>query len=178
MMGEVARWWAIPLGGSALILLAVGLIARRNWVMTINWCLVIGFGGWLWLATTMDRGSDIVERQIALQKGVGDADLNRKLYEFLAREGLHGKVATDYWVFGRLPLLKQYYQPQYFPDNTTSAEYLAAVAKGSGICYILIAENELEAPAREALAKGLYRTVLVDGRHRFIQTCGKAHGSN
>jgi hypothetical protein len=177
LMGEVARWWAIPLGGSALTLAALGLTAKRNWAMTVNWCLLAGFGAWLWLATTMDRGSDIVERQIALQKDIGDADLNRKLYDFLAREGLHGKVATDYLAFGRLPVLKQYYRHQYFPDHT-SAEYLAEAAKGSGVCYILIPERELEGTARKALAEGLYRVVLADGLYRFIQTCGGAHGSN
>ena len=179
MMGEVARWWAIPLAGSALFLVAAGLTAKHNWAATINWCLVIGFGGWLWLATTTDRGPDILARQIELQKHMEEADqpLKQKLYDFLATEGLHGKVATDYWLFGRLPLLRQYYQAQYFPVNTSVNVLAAAAKEGSGVCYILIGDDRLAAPAREALANGLYRTVFIELRRRFIQTCGVAHGS-
>ena len=86
------------------------------------------------------------------------------------KEGIHGKVATDYLVFGRLPILKQYYKPQFFPHNT-SVDLLATVAKASGVCYILIAEEELGVPAREALDWGLFRTVLIEGRRRLIKTC-------
>jgi hypothetical protein len=176
MMARLAYWWALPLGGSALILFVVGLTAKRNWAMTINWWFVIGFGGWLWLATTMDRGPDIVARQIELQKDISAPELNRKLYNFMATEGLHGKVATDYLVFARLPILKQHYQFQPFPQNTSVADLTAVPKNDSGVCYILIVETELAESTREALAKGLYRTVFIEGQRRFIQTCGGLHG--
>jgi len=178
MMSEVASWWAIPLGISAVLVLAVGFLAKRRWAITVNWYVVFAATAWLWLSTTMDRAPDIVQRQIEMQKNIDEAGLNHKLYGFMATEGIHGKVATDYWVLGRLPILKQYYQPQYFPDNT-SVDFLAAVTRDRpGVCYILIAESELSAPAKEALARGLYRTILIEGHRRFIGTCRDPHGSN
>jgi hypothetical protein len=73
-----------------------------------------------------------------------------------------------------LPVLKQYYQPQYFPDNT-SVELLSDIARdGSGVCYVLLLDSELGAPTKEALARGLYRTVFIEGSRRFIKTCGES----
>lgn len=174
MMGDMARWWAVPLAGSALILVGAGLAASRRWVLTVNWWLAIGFCGWLWLATTTDRTPDIVARQIELQKRIEDPPLNQKLYDVMAGEGFHGKVATDYWVFGRLPFLKQYYQPQYFPPDI-SVDFLSAIPRNNpGVCYCLITDGRLSAPAREALANGVYRTVWIEGLHRLIQVCGNS----
>jgi len=176
MMGDVANWWAIPLGMSAVLVLAVGLLAGRRWAITINWYYVSAATAWLWLSTTMDRAPDILQRQIELQKNIDEAGLNRKLYDFMTAEGIHGNVATDYWVLGRLPQLKTHYVSRFFPDNT-SVEWLEKAAEMPGVCYILIAESELSAPAKEALARGLYRTVLIEGNRRFIKTCPDSGGS-
>src|SRR5262249_52513056 len=81
----------------------------RAVTIEINWYYPIAAAICV-LAILSFRAPGLVQRQIEQQKNVGYPELNRKLYAFLASEGIHGKVATDYRAFARLPELKQYYQ--------------------------------------------------------------------
>jgi hypothetical protein len=171
-MSEIRSIWAISLLAAAVLLcVVVAIAARRQFALKINWYYALPLVAWIWFGTATARTADIVARQIELQKDIESPSLNRAIYAVYDKEGLRGKVATDYWIFGRLPVLKKYYFPRYYPPST-SVEYLKAVGREAGVCYLLVDESRLSAPAVEALAQGLFRTVLIDSRRRLIETCG------
>jgi hypothetical protein len=172
LLAEVARGWAVPIALSIPVLVLVVFLAGRQLVVTVNWYIVLGCVLCLWVTTTTDRTPEIVRQQIEMQKNIESARLNHKLYDFFAGEHISGKIATDYWVLGRLPELKKHYKAQFFPMDS-SVEFLGRVAAAPGVCYVLILEEELGAAARDALARGLYRTVFIEERRRFIKTCGE-----
>jgi len=135
--------------------------------ININWYYPIAAAVCI-LTILSFRTPNIVQRQIEQQKNVGYPELNRKLYDFLASEGIHGKVATDYRAFARLPELKQYYQ--FFPEHTPVPS-LDPVTAIPGVCYALIVDSEFGPSVREALEHGVYRTIFFEARRRFVQTC-------
>jgi hypothetical protein len=170
-MADLERLWAVPLAIAAVGLAGIIILARQpHAIIPVNGYALMAIALWVVLGTTTERGADIIRKQIELQKGIGSPSLNQAMYGFMQREGLHGKVATDYWIFDRLPILRDYYTPHQFPYNT-SVEHLRMVAAQPGVCYILIHENVLVPDAKKALAEGLFRTIVIDSDHRFIQTC-------
>jgi hypothetical protein len=146
---------------------ATQLPNSRAITIQINWYYPIAAAICI-VAILSLRTPNIVQQQIEQQKNVGYSDLNRKLYAFLASEGIHGKVATDYRAFARLPELKQYYQ--FFPEHTPVPN-LDPVTTIPGVCYALIVDSEFGPRAREALDNGSYRTIFFEARRRFVQTC-------
>jgi len=139
----------------------------RAVAISINWYYPIAVAVCALVVATL-RTPDLLHKQIEQQKNVGYPELNRKLYAFLASEGIHGKVATDYRAFARLPELKRYYQ--FFPEHTPVPS-LELVTEIPGVCYALIVDSEFGPRAREALEHGVYRTIFFESRRRFIQTC-------
>jgi hypothetical protein len=171
-MNEIRSVWAMSLLGGAVLVAVVGLtFARRQFAVTLNWYYAVPVAAWLWFGTTSARTADIVARQIELQKNIEAETLNRALYAVLEKEGFQGKVATDYWIFGRLPVLKHYYVPKRYPLET-SVEYLKEAASLPGVCYLLVDEARLSRAAKGALDHGLFHTMFIDSRRRFIKTCG------
>jgi len=157
-----AAWCASVFRGQA-----TQLPNSRTISLHINWYYPIAVAICI-LAILSFKTPNIVQRQIEQQKNVGYPELNRKLYDFLASEGIHGKVATDYRAFARLPELKQYYQ--FFPEHTPVPS-LDPVTAIPGVCYALIVDSEFGPRAREALEHEGYRTIFFEARRRFVQTC-------
>ena len=170
-MADVKSLWAVPLAVAAVGIAGIFILARRpHAIIPLNGYSLIAIALWVGLGTASQSTADIVHKQIELQKRIGSPSLNQALYSFLQREGLHGKIATDYWIFDRLPVLKDYYSLHQF-SRDTSAEHLRMAAAQPGVCYILIDENVLAPGAQKALAEGLFRTIVIDSGYRLIQTC-------
>jgi hypothetical protein len=170
-MSDVASLWAIPLAIAALVVGGIAILARRaHAIIPMNGYALMAIALWVVLGTTSQRTADIVHKQVELQKGIGSPSLNQALYGFLQREGLHGKIATDYWIFKMLPVLRDYYTPHQFLGEISVAELRIAAAR-PGVCYILTRDSTLAPDAKKALAAGMFRTIAVDTDYRFIQTC-------
>jgi hypothetical protein len=170
-MADVKSLWAIPLAIAAIGIAGIVILARRpHAIIPLNGYALMAIALCVGLGTTTESGADIVRKQMELQKKLGSPSLNQAMYGFLQREGLHGKIATDYWVFDRLPVLRNYYASHQFPLDT-SVEHLRMAAAQPGVCYMLIDENVLAPNTKKALAEGLFRTIVIDSGYRLIQTC-------
>ena len=168
---DVAQMWAGPSLLSALILCAVGVLLRRTQSLVhVNWYYAAGLVLWLWLGTGMNSAAQLVDQQIELAKKAGNPVINEAIYAIQARAPLRGKVATDYWAFGRLPGLKQFYRRQFFPDNAPP-EFFTGLAAQSDVCYFLSPEERFSPAARQSLPAS-FRTLFVKENYRFIRTCG------
>ena len=61
--------------------------------------------------------SYMISKSIAKQKLIGDPQLNLKIYDYFSKNGLDGKILTDYQYLGFLPELDKYYLFGFTPSG-------------------------------------------------------------
>ncbi|MCP5052956.1 MAG: hypothetical protein GY940_37655, partial [bacterium] len=124
------------------------------------------------LSFTELKKDNLIHHQNQQRRELGEADLNRRLYQFHKKEGIKGKIATNYLYLSILPELKKFYH--YKPGRITKRylDYLDST-EAKDIRYLLmpvIQKNEKEAYRRyrEKLNSGHYRLIFKLRGYRFI----------
>lgn len=126
---------------------------------------------------TLLEKDTIIRQQIHKKMKMGDAELNALLYRFHNKQGITGKIATNYLYLKYLPGLEQFFL--YRPGRVSSKflEYLETPG-GKEIHFLLapkILEIETEVYRRyqEGLKSGKYRQVFRYRGYQFIKISRK-----
>jgi hypothetical protein len=122
---------------------------------------------------TLLKNDVIVQQQVNKKMKIGDAELNALLYRFHKKQGITGKIATNYQYLKYLPGLEQFYL--YHPGRVRKEflEYLDT-PEGKDIHYLLVprilkVEKDAYKMYREKLESGRYQQVFRYRGYQFIE---------
>jgi len=122
---------------------------------------------------TLFNNDTIIQQQIHKKMKMGDAELNALLYRFHKKQGITGKIATNYQYLKYLPGLEQFYR--YHPGRV-SLEFLEYLETPGGkeIHYLLVPkilgiEKDVYQRYQEKLKTGQYRLIFKYRGYQFIK---------
>jgi hypothetical protein len=126
---------------------------------------------------TLLEKDTIIRQQIHKKMEMGDAELNALLYSFHKKQGITGKIATNYLYLKYLPGLEQFFL--YRPGRVSSEflEYLETPG-GKEIHFLLVPkileiETDVYQRYQEKLKSGKYRQVFRYRGYQFIKISRK-----
>jgi hypothetical protein len=122
---------------------------------------------------TVFKEDTLIRRQTRQKMKIGDAGLNDLLYRYHEKEGLSGKVATNYQYLGYLPRLEQFY---YYHPGRVRVEFLDYLdtVEGKQIHYLLVpfileGEKETYQRFREKIKSREYRLIFKWRGYWFVK---------
>ena len=112
-------------------------------------------------------GTRLVRHQLELQRNIGNAVLNRSLYEFHEKTGIKGKIATAYEFLGYLPGLEKYSSYLHSGTDVSIDQFLDKLEEAKA-AYLLWRPSDSNQPIRQyiqqKISSGDYTTIFdVDG---------------
>ncbi len=130
--------------------------------------LVLAALNFTWL-----KKETLINHQTHLKMKIGNARLNNLLYRYHEKEGITGKIVTDYRYLQYLPGLGQFYQGHNTRINLGFLDYLET-EKGKQIHYFLmpmifISEKEVYQRFQQKITSGEYRMIFKLGTYWFVR---------
>jgi len=115
----------------------------------------------------------LIKHQTRLKMKTGNARLNDLLYQYHEKEGIKGKIVTDYRYLKYLPGLGQFYQPHNTRITMEFLDYLET-EKGKDIHYFLMpmifkSEKAVYQRFQQKLANNEYRMIFKLRTYWFVQ---------
>jgi hypothetical protein len=122
---------------------------------------------------TVLKQDNLIRNQIHKKMKMGDAQLNRLLYYHHKKEGLTGKIATNYQYLKYLPGLEHFYWYKAGRIGMPFLEYLET-EEGKEIHYLLMpkilkSEKEVYRYVHRKIKTGEYRLVFIWRGYQFIK---------
>jgi hypothetical protein len=122
---------------------------------------------------TILKTETLINHQTRLRMKIGIARLNDLLYQYHEKEGIKGKIITDYRYLRYLPGLRQFYQPHNTRITMEFLDYLET-EKGKDIHYFLMprifkSEKDVYQRFHRKLAGSEYRMIFKLGTYWFVQ---------
>lgn len=122
--------------------------------------------------TILKKGK-LIQHQTRLRMKIGNARLNDLLYQYHEKEGIKGKIITDYRYLKYLPGLGQFYQPHNTRITTKFLDYLES-EKGKHIHYFLMpmifkSEKYVYQRFQQKLTNNEYRMIFKLRTYLFVQ---------
>jgi hypothetical protein len=122
--------------------------------------------------TILKKGT-LIKHQTRLNMKVGDARLNDLLYQYHEKEGIKGKIITDYRYLKHLPGLGQFYRPHNTRITMEFLDYLET-EKGKNIHYFLMpkifkSEKAVYQRFQQKLTSNEYRMIFKLRTYWFVQ---------
>ncbi|MCP5050427.1 MAG: hypothetical protein GY940_24905, partial [bacterium] len=124
------------------------------------------------LSFTELKKENLIRHQNQQRMELGEADLNQRLYQFHKKEGIKGKIVTNYLYLSVLPELKQFFIPRNGRITSAFLDYLESI-EGKDIRYLLMpvvnkSEKETYRRIHEKLKTGRYRLIFKLRGYRFM----------
>jgi hypothetical protein len=113
-----------------------GLGGRWAWALGLIFVVVLGVSAFAWAGRWPDRDMLLADQNRRLTL-IGDATVNRAVFDFINSEHPSGKILTNNGLLEFIPAVKPYYRGFAFGPWTTS-EALATMIKNEPISAILI----------------------------------------
>ena len=110
---------------------------------------------------TLFKSAAIQANQSTQLKRMGDPQLNQKLYEYYAKNGLKGKIFSKYPYLRYLPVLRDYWAEQR--DDPGVYYYLETFNRPN---------RQLVREIKKKLKNGEYRVLFTYGQYRFLELTG------
>ncbi len=122
---------------------------------------------------TLLKKETLINHQIRLKMQIGDTRLNDLLYRYHEKEGIKGKIVTDYRYLQYLPGLGQFYQAHNTRINTAFLDYLET-KDGKQIHYFLMpmifkSEKEVYQRFQQKIANNEYQMIFKLRTYWFVQ---------
>ncbi len=150
-------------GGSKILRGKIPLIP-----LIIGVLLVLAALNFTWL-----KKETLINHQTHLKMKIGNPRLNDLLYRYHEKEGITGKIVTDYRYLQYLPGLGQFYQGHNTRINLGFLDYLET-EKGKQIHYFLMpmifkSEKEVYQRFQQKITSGEYRMIFKLGTYWFVR---------
>jgi hypothetical protein len=122
---------------------------------------------------TFLKTGTLIQHQTRLRMKTGNARLNELLYQYHEKEGIRGKIATNYPYLQYLPGLGQFYQAHNTRINMKFLDYLET-EKGEDIHYFLMpmifkSEKAVYKEFQRKLKTNEYRMIFKLRTYWFVQ---------
>jgi hypothetical protein len=149
-------WSKIPRGKIPLVLVIIAIL------------LVLTTLNFTWLKT-----ETLIKQQTHLKMKIGNARLNELLYQYHEKEGIKGKIITDYRYLKYLPELGKFYQAHNTRITLEFLDYLET-EKGKNIHYFLMprifkSEKAVYQRFQQKLANNEYRLIFKLRTYWFVR---------
>jgi len=159
------RWSKIPHGKIPLVPV----------IITVLLLLIV-------LNFTLLKKETLIQHQTHLKTKIGIARLNDLLYRYHEKEGIKGKIVTDYRYLKYLPGLSQFYLPHNSRINLKFMEYLET-EKGKDIHYFLMpmifeSEKAVYKEFQRKLQTNEYRMIFKLHTYWFVRVKREEGGKN
>jgi hypothetical protein len=122
---------------------------------------------------TFLKTGTLINHQTRLRMKIGNARLNNLLYQYHEKEGIKGKIVTDYRYLEYLPGLGQFYQPHNTRITMEFLDYLES-PKGKHVHYFLMpmifkSEKAVYRRFQQKLTDNEYRMIFKLRTYWFVQ---------
>jgi hypothetical protein len=128
--------------------------------------------------------SRLREMHLEKQKQIGNVGLNELLYKYKEREGITGKILTNYQILNYLPGFEPFYQVYYFESVTDPANDLQLfkrVSTPSNVGYLLVSEDSnplIISELEKGIAQGNYELLFRVHQFIFVRNVGNGKLQN
>jgi hypothetical protein len=121
----------------------------------------------LWiLNSSAFNPSDMLKRQVYLQRKIGHTLLNEKLYKYHQKIRLKGKILTNYQYMKYLPQLKRFYSKY---SHKVTLKSLEKIGKNERIVYILMPRGRISKRIFEKIEENKFSLIFARDNYLFIK---------
>jgi hypothetical protein len=125
----------------------------------------------IFLLPLIYTNADMVNTSVAMQKEMGNSQVNDNIYAYQAQYGLQGKILTDYQYLGFLPGLQDNYQ---WADSSDPTSFIEQVNEPQ-VRYALLNTEwispEVANYVRQNIISGSMKTIFEEGPYWFVASC-------
>ncbi|MGH9660920.1 MAG: hypothetical protein ACRD96_20395, partial [Bryobacteraceae bacterium] len=110
----------------------------------------------------------IISRQVELGRGIGNAPLNQRIYEYARLNPIRARIATNYFHFEFLPELGKYFHYVAVP-NPATRDFLATLRSNRVAGHLLASDALFAEDVVDWMEASGYQTVVREAGWRLIR---------